>query len=421
MQKFTALMANNQTGPLSGIKVLDLTRILAGPWATQCLADYGATVWKVEQPEKGDDTRHWGPPFVKPNKGSSNESAGDAGYFLSANRNKQSIAIDIASEQGQDIVRQLAAKADVVIENFKVGGLKKYGLDYPSLKKVNPRLIYLSITGFGQTGPNASKAGYDAMIQASAGLMSITGMPNEDKQNPPVKVGVAVADLMTGMYAVSAILAALVQKERSGIGEYIDLALYDTQVAWLANQAMNYCLTKEIPQRMGSAHPNIAPYQAFQTRDGHFMLAVGNDRQFEHCCEAIGAAFLTNDPRFSNNQQRLANRQDLNALLENIFIGQPSQYWIKLLELVGVPCGEINNLQQVFESEQVKSRELLQEALDHNGNTVPVIANPVKFSTYAINYQAPPILGQHTHCVLESILAMDEEKIDTLRTQKIIQ
>jgi crotonobetainyl-CoA:carnitine CoA-transferase CaiB-like acyl-CoA transferase len=415
-----------QLGPLAQIKVLDLTRILAGPWATQCLADYGATVWKVEQPGKGDDTRHWGPPFVestnvKENSCSKSKSSIDAGYFLSANRNKQSIAIDIRTAEGQELVRQLAAKADVVIENFKVGGLKKYGLDYKSLKVIKPDLVYLSITGFGQTGPNAHKAGYDAMIQASAGLMSITGESNADKEGAPVKVGVAVADLMTGMYAVSAILAALVQKEQTGAGAYIDLALYDTQVAWLANQAMNYCLTKEVPQRMGSAHPNIAPYQAYQTSNGYFMLAVGNDRQFEQCCSAIGASFLNVDSRFSDNQQRVANRGALNSLLTSIFVGQPSEYWINLLEAVGVPCGEINNLQQVFESDQVKSRGLLQEVSNLSGQRIPMIANPVNFSEFTMSYQAPPQLGQHTNSILTSLLAKNEKEIDKLHQKNIIQ
>lgn len=380
-------------GPLTGIKVLDLSRILAGPWATQVLADYGAEVWKIERPDGGDDTRHWGPPYVKDKTGKdTNESA----YYLAANRGKQSFAIDISTPDGQSKIIDLAKQADIVVENFKVGGLKKYGLDYDSLNNIKPSLIYCSITGFGQTGPYANKAGYDAMIQAMGGLMSITGVPDEKPGGGPQKVGVAVADLMTGMYAVSAILAALHHKNQTGEGQQIDLALFDTQVAWLANQASNYLIGGEVPERLGTAHPNIVPYQAMKVKDGYIMLAVGNNRQFQRCCEIIGAPQLANHPDYLTNEGRVANRDILVNKLEALFLTQSLDYWLTHLTLAHVPCGPINTLDRVFDNPQIKHRQMLFELEHASAGLVPQVANPVKFSKTNIEYKKlAPELDQH--------------------------
>ncbi|MCW8905402.1 CaiB/BaiF CoA transferase family protein, partial [Sedimenticola sp.] len=325
-------------GPLKGIRVLDLSRILAGPWATQLLADYGATIWKIERPEVGDDTRHWGPPFLKDPQGI---DTAESAYYLSTNRGKQSIAVDITTESGQAIIRKLVARADILVENFKVGGLEKYGLDYATLSAEHPGLIYCSITGFGQTGPDAGLAGYDAMVQARGGLMSITGERDGLPGAGPQKVGVAVADLIAGMYAVSAILAALHHREKSGEGQQIDLGLLDTQVAWLANQNMNYLIGGEAPVRQGTAHPNIVPYQALPTGDGFLMLAVGNDRQFAACCKVLGQPELARDPRFVTNRQRVKYREQLILLLEALFRQKTTTEWRTLLAAEQVPCGPI--------------------------------------------------------------------------------
>ena len=383
-------------GPLSNIKVLDLSRILAGPWATQVLADFGATVWKIERPNGGDDTRHWGPPFLKDHKG---EDTRESAYYLSANRGKQSLALDISNPQHQHIIHQLIAQADIVVENFKVGGLAKYQLDYPSVKKTNPKIIYCSITGFGQTGPDANGAGYDAMIQARGGLMGVTG-DSERSQ----KAGVAVADLMTAMYSVSSILAALHHRNQTGEGQHIDLALLDTQVAWLANQNMNYLIGGEVPLRHGTAHPNIVPYQSFVTKDGELMLAVGNDRQFKACVIVLGQPELGDDPRFLSNHLRVENRAVLLPLLCQLFIRQTSEYWLSALAEVQVPCGPINNLAEVFADKQVQHRNMLFE-LDHPlAGQVPMVANPVKFSQTPIEYhKAPPVLGADTEAVLKGL------------------
>jgi len=304
-------------GPLTGIKVLDLSRILAGPWSTQVLADYGAEVWKIERPQQGDDTRHWGPPYLKDEQG--NDTSQSA-YFISANRGKKSLAIDITSEAGQATIKALVKESDIFVENFKVGGLKKYGLDYEAIAKIKPDIIYCSITGFGQSGPYAERAGYDAMIQAMGGLMSITGEKDELPGGGPQKVGVAVADLMTGMYAVTAILAALHHKNQTGIGQHIDLALLDTQVAWLANQGSNYLVSDEVPQRLGTAHPNIVPYQSMKVKDGYILLAVGNDRQFQKCCQILGCEEIAEDARFITNAKRVEFRQALIPILESYFV-----------------------------------------------------------------------------------------------------
>lgn len=380
-------------GPLSGIKVLDLSRILAGPWATQMLADYGATVWKIEQPGKGDDTRRWGPPFAQNAQG---QDSAESAYFLCANRGKKSFAIDITSEAGQQQIRQLAAKADILVENFKVGGLSKYGLDYASLSALNPRLIYCSITGFGQDGPYAEQAGYDAMIQAMGGLMSITGEPEGQPGSGPQKVGVAVTDLMSGLYAVTAILAALQHRQKSGEGQHIDLALLDTQVACLANQGSSYLLSGEVPKPLGTAHPSIVPYQALKVADGHILLAVGNDKQFKTCCALLGCPELAQQANYCSNAQRVKNRETLIPKLETQLMLKPLAHWLEVFSVAHVPCGPINTLDKVFADPQVRHRGL-QFSLPHpQAGEVPQVANPVKFSRTPIVYtQAPPILGQH--------------------------
>jgi crotonobetainyl-CoA:carnitine CoA-transferase CaiB-like acyl-CoA transferase len=392
-------------GPLKGIKILDLSRILAGPWATQLLADYGATVWKIERPGVGDDTRHWGPPFLKDSEGA---DTAESAYYLSTNRGKHSIAVDITSEAGQAVIRRLAARADILVENFKVGGLAKYGLDYASLCAVNSGLIYCSITGFGQTGPDAALAGYDAMVQARGGLMSITGERGGLPGAGPQKVGVAVADLMAGMYAVSAILAALHHRDQTGEGQQIDLGLLDSQVAWLANQGMNYLIGGEAPVRQGTAHPNIVPYQALPTRDGFLMLAVGNDRQFAACCRVLGQPALAEDSRFTSNRLRVEHREQLIPLLEGLFRRKTTAEWAGLLATEQVPCGPINNIAEVFEDPQVLARGMRLDLPHPLAGTVPQVANPVKFSRTPIEYQgAPPLLGADTEALLRVL--SDEE------------
>ncbi len=373
------------SGPLTGVRVLDLSRILAGPWATQVLADYGADVVKVEHPERGDDTRHWGPPYLNPE-----QSNPLSAYFLSANRGKQSIALDITSDEGQAIIKRLLADSDVLVENFKVGGLKKYGLDYESVKSINPGLIYCSITGFGQTGPYAHRPGYDAIIQGMGGLMSITGEADDKPGGGPQKAGVAVADLMTGMYAVCAIMAALIHRQSSGEGQHIDLALLDTQVAWLANQNMNYLISGNSPTRQGTSHPNIVPYQAIEASDGYFMVAVGNDHQFQRFCSVIGRSDLAEDCRFKTNAGRVNHREALLAVLEPILRTATCQHWLTALEAESVPSAPINNIEQVFADPQIQSRNLLQTLQHPNLGRIPQVANPVKFSKTPIHYHRPP-------------------------------
>lgn len=400
-------------GPLLGVTVLDLSRILAGPWATQCLADFGATVWKIEKPGTGDDTRSWGPPWLKDDAG---QNTAEAAYYLSANRAKRSVAINIADAQGQELVRRLAARADVLVENYKVGALAKYGLDFASLQKVNPRLVYCSISAFGQTGPDARGAGYDAMIQGMSGLMSITGEPD----GAPQKVGVAVTDLMTGMYAVSSILAALYERARSGLGQHIDLALLDTQIATLANQGMNYLMTGRAPLRQGTAHPNIVPYQGFATADGHLMLAIGNDQQFVKFCEAAGSAGLARDERYRTNSQRVAHRATLLPEVQRLCKQKTTQQWLDLLAS-DVPCGPINDIGQAFAEPQVVHRAM-QFGLPHPAGTiVPQVRNPAVFSRSELEYRHPaPLLGQHTDEVLERELALTAEELEALRGRAVI-
>ncbi|MBO9491362.1 CoA transferase [Endozoicomonas sp. G2_1] len=389
------------SGALSDVVVVDLTRILAGPWATQVLADYGATVWKIERPELGDDTRRWGPPFVttKAKQGGLRDDTvqQQSAYFLAANRGKRSVTLDIQDHEQRARLIELIAQADILVENYKVGNLAKYGLDYQSLVKVNPRLIYCSITGFGQTGPNAEKPGYDAMIQAMGGLMSITGEA-EQSGGQPQKVGIAVTDIMTGMYAVSAILAALHYRHQSGVGQHIDLSLFDTQVAMLANQASSYLVSKQVPERLGTAHPSIVPYQAFATADDYLYLAVGNDQQFARCCQVLELSELTADSRYATNAMRVKFRNQLVEQLAKRFIQQPRDYWLARLEEVGVPVAPINNLEHVFELEQVAARELRLTMADRDFGTLDLVANPVKFSLTPNQYQqTPPKLGEHNH------------------------
>ncbi|QBE66072.1 CoA transferase [Pseudoduganella lutea] len=385
-------------GALAGLKVLDLSRVLAGPWAGQLLADLGADVVKVERPGNGDDTRAWGPPWLPDAAGN---PTSEAAYYLSANRNKRSVAIDIATAEGQALVRQLAARADVVLENFKVGGLAQYGLDYASLKVVNPRLIYCSITGFGQDGPYAQRAGYDFLIQGMGGLMSLTGRPDGEAGAGPMKVGVALTDVMTGLYASNAVLAALAHRERSGQGQHIDLALLDVQVAVLANQAANYLVGGTAPQRMGNAHPNIVPYQDFATADGYMIVAVGNDGQFRKLCEVLGRAEWGTDERYATNPQRVRHRAELVAGIHAVTVTRTTAEWVALMETAGVPCGPINTLDKVFDDPQVQARGMRIEMPHPVAGTVPLVANPIRLSATPVTYdRPPPMLGEHTAEVL---------------------
>ena len=386
------------SAPLSGVRVLDLSRVLAGPWATQLLADLGAEVIKIERPGAGDDTRHWGPPFTTRTDG----APGDAAYFLCANRGKQSVALDIASPGGADIIRRMAADADVVVENFKTGGLKKYGLDHDSLKAVNPKLVYCSITGFGQDGPDAHRAGYDYMIQAMGGLMSVTGQPDGAPGAEPMKVGVAVADLFTGLYASNAILAALHAARQTGEGRHIDIALFDVQAAMLANQATNWFVSGVAPTRMGNAHPNLSPYQPFPCSDGMVVIAVGNDGQFRSLCTALGEPDLGTDERFAANAGRVANRDQLGPILSALTGPLTMTALMKRLEDAGVPCGPVNTVDQVFAEPQAVARDLTVEQTRHDLNApVRTVASPIRMNgAPAVADRPPPALGQHTDEVL---------------------
>lgn len=406
------------SGALSQIRVLDLSRVLAGPWAGQILADLGAEVIKVERPGVGDDTRHWGPPYLKDAEG--NDSR-EAAYFQCANRNKQSLTLDFTQPEGQRLVRELAAQCDVVLENFKVGGLKAYGLDYESLKTVNPRLIYCSITGFGQDGPYAKRAGYDFMIQGLGGLMSLTGKPDGEDGGGPMKVGVALTDILTGLYATIGVLAALNAREQSGAGQYIDVALLDVQVACLANQAMNYLATGTPPKRLGNAHPNIVPYQDFPSADGDFILAVGNDGQFRKFCEVAGLTALADDPRFSSNKARVAHRAELIPLLRQATVFKTTAEWVALLEEAGVPCGPINDLAQVFADPQVQARGLRLDLSNGLGSRTPQVASPLRLSGTPVQYRsAPPLLGEHSDELLQRLLGLAPAQITQLRQQGVI-
>ena len=398
-------MTNSKTptGPLDGIRVLDLTRILAGPSSTQLLGDYGADIVKVERPGKGDDTRAWGPPYVRDADGN---DTSESAYYMAANRNKRSIALDMATPEGADTIRQLATKCDIVVENFKTGGLKKYGLDYASLKAINPSLIYCSITGFGQTGPNAGLAGYDLMAQGYGGIMSLTGEPD----GAPMKVGVGITDVMCGMYATTAILAALRHRDQTGEGQYIDIGLVDTQVAWLINEGSNYLASGEVPKRRGNQHPNIVPYQVFEVSDGHLIIAVGNDAQFVKFCAAIGHPALAQDPRYTVNIDRITNREDLIETLIPIIKKIDKATLLSTMNAAGVTCGPIHDVAEVFASDQVAARDMkitIAHPLSGSG-TVDLIGNPVKFSATPVTYRrAPPVCGADTDEVLNDWLKED--------------
>jgi formyl-CoA transferase len=380
-------------GALHGVTVVDLTRILAGPWCTQFLGDMGADVIKIERPDGGDDTRAWGPPFLKSAAG---EDSHEAAYYLSANRNKRSLAIDIASAEGQAIILNLVKRADVVIENFKVGQLKRYGLDYESLKAIKPDLISCSITGFGQTGPWAQRAGYDFIVQGIGGFMSVTGERDDLPGGGPQKAGVAVSDLFSGLYAANAILSALFHKQRTGVGQAIDVALLDVMVATMANMNSNYLISHKVPGRAGNAHSNIVPYQVFPCADGHIILAVGNDGQFQRFCAAAGCSELCQDERFATNPQRVRHRETLVPLLNVILMTRTKADWIERLEAATVPCGPINGIDEVFENEQVKARHLAISMPHPLSGEVPLVANPLKMSVTPPTYRRPPpMLGQH--------------------------
>ena len=411
-------------GALTGIKVLDLSRVLAGPWATQMLADLGADVIKVERPVAGDDTRHWGPPFLQDAQGNDTR---EASYFTACNRNKRSITIDMAHPEGQALLRRMAQEADVVVENFKVGGLAQYGLDYDSLKALNPKLIYCSITGFGQDGPYAERAGYDLMVQAMCGLMSITGHADEQPGGGPLKVGVAVIDVFTGLYASNAILAAINARDNArtgtGEGQYIDMALLDVGMAVLANQAAGYLATGQAPGRAGNIHPSLAPYQDFKTSDGNVLLAIGNDGQFARFCAAVHQPEWAQDARFATNTARVQNRTALLALMVPLMQTRGTQEWIALLEDKAVPCGPINTIAQAFADPQVRHRGIAQslprQAGDGIGH-VATVANPMRLSATPVTYRsAPPTLGQHTHEVLRE-MGVSEARISALYADQVI-
>lgn len=394
--------------PLENIRVLDLSRVLAGPWASQMLADMGAHVIKVERPKKGDDTRFWGPPFIK------EASAGQppqAAYFHCANRNKESIAIDIRTQQGQAVIKSLIACSDVLIENYKVGGLAKYGLDYETVHTLNPKLVYCSITGFGQSGPSAHKAGYDAMIQGEGGLMSLTGEPDGE----PMKVGVALVDVMTGLYASNGILAALMARHTTQLGQHLDIALLDVQMATLANQGMNYLASGESPKRQGNGHPNIVPYQTFATQDGNVILAIGNDEQFAKFCTQAKLGTLLDKDRFKTNEQRVMHRDKLIPIIAARLAEETMSFWIESLEQVAVPCGAVNTLDKVFNHPQLKHRKMVRELPDKKGEKFASIVSPINLSSTPLSYKsAPPDLGQDSHKILQHTLGLEQDEIQAL-------
>ena len=406
-------------GPLSHLVVLDLSRVLAGPWCTQLLADLGAEVIKIEKPGNGDDTRTWGPPFLKDTQG---RDTGEAAYYLACNRGKKSVAVDFTQSEGQAIVRELALGADIVVENFKLGGLAKYGLDYAKLSTVNLRLVYCSITGFGQTGPYAERAGYDFIIQGMGGFMSVTGERDDLPGGGPQKAGIAISDLMTGMYACTAILAAIAQRELSGAGQYIDVSLLDAQVAMMAVMNMNYLVSGAPPDRAGNAHQNIVPYQVFACADGHLILAVGNDAQFARFCEIAGKTEWARDPRFAANAERVKRRDVLVPLIEAVMHSRTQGEWLAALEAVGVPCGPINRLDQVFADPQVRARGMRFDLPHRLSGTVPQVGNPLHFSATPVAYtQAPPLLGEHTLAVLSQRLGLSAELLADLAARGVVE
>ena len=403
-------------GPLAGLRVLDLSRILAGPTCSQLFGDLGADVIKVEKPGAGDDTRKWGPPYVKDADGNdTTESA----YYLCANRNKRSVSIDISAPEGAGLVRELLKNCDILLENFKVGGLKKYGLGYDDVKDAFPRLVYCSISGFGQTGPYAPHGGYDFMVQGMGGIMSLTGEPDGN----PMKVAVGIADVMCGMYASTSILAAIHHRDLTGEGQYIDIGLADTQVAWLINEGTNYLTSGMLPVRRGNAHPNVVPYEMFPSSDGYFILAVGNDRQFRAFCNFAEVSEWADDPRFVTNSTRIVNRDVLSAMIQDITRQYPLDYWLDNLAALGVPCGAINNLETVFDDPHFLHRGM-RISMDHTlagSGQVDLIGNPLKMSKTPVEYRrAPPVLGEHTDEVLEELLSLDEDARKKLRDTGVI-
>ncbi len=403
---------------LAHIRVLDLSRVLAGPWAGQTLADLGAEVIKVERPGCGDDTRRWGPPYLKDGEG---RETAESGYYCSANRGKKSVAIDMARPEGQALVRRLAEQSDVLLENFKVGGLARYGLDYAALSTPCPRLVYCSITGFGHTGPYRQRPGYDFMIQGMGGLMSITGEPDGRPGGGPQKVGVALADIITGLYSTIAVLGALAAREHTGRGQHVDMALLDCQVAVLANQAMNYLASGVAPIRLGNAHPNIVPYQTFRGSDGYFILAVGNDEQFKRLCELLNRYDLSADSRFATNAARVRNRDQLVPILERSFEPRSCADWLSELEARGIPCGPINSIDQVFQDPQVSARGMRLEMPHPRAGQVPLVASPIKLSNTPVEPKLPPpLLGEHTDQVLSKLLGLSDPELAGFREAGII-
>jgi len=404
---------------LHGIRVLDLTRVLAGPWCTQNLADLGADVIKIEHPARGDDTRGWGPPFLRDAQG--NDTT-EAAYYLSMNRNKRSVALDFTTEAGRSLIREMASSSDILVENYKVGGLAKYGLDYASLREINPRLIYCSITGFGQDGPYAARPGYDFMIQGMGGLMSITGERDGLPGGGPQKAGVAVVDVMTGMYATVAILAAVLERQRSGQGQHLDIALLDCEVAMLANQNLNYLTSGEAPRRAGNAHQNVVPYQVFAASDGHLIVAVGNDTQYRAYCAALGCPELGTDPRFATNSQRIVNRDALIPQLEAAMRTRTRDTWLEALAQAGVPSGPINDIAQMFADPQVVHRGLARTLPHPQGGQAPTVSSPLRLSETPVQYRkAPPLLGEDTDAVLGEWLGIDAAGVAELREQGTIR
>lgn len=407
-----------QPGALQHVKVLDLSRVLAGPWAAQTLGDLGAEVIKVERPGVGDDTRAWGPPYVT---NTQQQPTGESAYYMCTNRNKQSVTVDFTRAEGQQLVQQLAQQCDVVIENFKTGGLAQYGLDYASLSALNPRLVYCSVTGFGQDGPYAHRAGYDFLIQGMGGLMSVSGQADGTPGGGPMKVGVALTDILTGLYASTAILAALQAREHTGRGQHIDLALLDVGVACLANQSMNYLYGHQVPQRMGNAHPNTVPYQDFPTQDGYMILAVGNDGQFARFCQAIDQAQWAQDPRFATNAARLAHRAELIERIRAVTVTRSTAQWIALLEQHAVPCGPINTVRDVFADPQVQARGMQISMLHPQAGPVPLVASPIRLSDTPVSYRyAPPQLGQHTDAVLSRYLGLSAETLQIYKNNGVL-
>lgn len=403
-------------GALNGIRVLDLSRVLAGPWCGQTLADLGAEVIKIERPKVGDDTRSWGPPWMKDDSGFDTQ---EAAYYQSTNRNKLSVAIDIASPDGQELIKALIQDTDVVIENYKAGSLKKYGLDYESLSAINPKLVYCSITGFGQTGPRAEEPGYDFIIQGMGGLMSVTGERDDLPGGGPQKVGVAFSDLATGLYSTIAIQAALLNRHVTGLGQYIDMALLDVQIATMANQGMNYLSSDNIPKRYGNAHANIVPYQVFKASDRDFIIACGNDTQFIQLCRSIGLPDLPNDVRFTRNADRIKHRDEIIEILSNHFLTKTADKWVDAIYAAKVPVGVINNLKQAFQEPQVIAREMLVEMNHPQREKLKVIGSPIKLSRTPVEYKtAPPLLGEHTQVVLGRIVSL--EKLDELKKKGVI-